>query len=270
MTDELGKLIGQGRTAQVYAWGEGQVLKLFLKEYSNEAAREFRITKGAHDLGAPVPAVEQMIEIDGRQGIIFERITGPTMMEALQSHPWRLVRYARTMAELHAEIHSHEEASLPSLLENLEAAFRQREGIPESLRQIAIDSLLEVPDGNTVLHFDLHPINILLSPSGPVVIDWMTAKRGDPLADVARTMLLMTTGTQPPAGALTTWLANRGRGWFVAAYLKRYRKLRPYVDRELSAWRVPMAAARLVFENLTGEERQRALAIVAESMERPS
>jgi hypothetical protein len=28
MTDELGQLIGRGREAEIYAWGEDQVLKL--------------------------------------------------------------------------------------------------------------------------------------------------------------------------------------------------------------------------------------------------
>ena len=91
---EKGELIGRGRTAEVFAWGNNQVLKLFLKEWSLEAEHEFGVAKGAHDLGAPVPAVERMVEIDGRQGIIFERITGPTMMAMMQSHPWRLVPYA--------------------------------------------------------------------------------------------------------------------------------------------------------------------------------
>jgi len=266
---EQGALIGRGRTAEVFTWGDRQVLKLFLKEWSFEAVHEFRATRAAHDLGAPAPAVERMVEIDGRQGIIFERITGPSMAQVMQSRPWALLRYARTMAELHADMHSRQTTCLPSLMENLEAAFRQREGIPNSLRQVAVDSLHKVPDGNTVLHFDLHPINILLSPSGPVVIDWMTAKRGDPLADVARTRLLMTS-TLPSAGVPMTWLISRSLGWFVTTYLKRYRQLHPYSEQELSVWRIPMAAARLAFESLTEQERHRALAIIRESVERPS
>ena len=258
------ELVGRGRTAEVFAWGDNQVLKLFLKEWSFEAAQEFRATKAAHELGAPAPAVERMVEIDGRQGIIFERITGPSMAEAMQSRPWTLLRCARMMAELHADIHSQQTTSLPSLMEDLEAAFRQREGIPDSLRQVAIDSLRKVPDGNTALHFDLHPVNILLSPSGPVVIDWMTAKRGDTLADVARTRLLTTTGPLPSAPTPMTSLIGRSRGWFVTTYLRRYRQLRPYAEQELSAWRVPMAAARLAFEGLTEKERQHALAVMRE------
>ena len=34
MTDKLGQLIGWGREAEIYAWGEDQVLKLFYPSVS--------------------------------------------------------------------------------------------------------------------------------------------------------------------------------------------------------------------------------------------
>jgi hypothetical protein len=33
----MGRLLGQGRTAEIYAWGEGQVLKLFVPGWPDEA-----------------------------------------------------------------------------------------------------------------------------------------------------------------------------------------------------------------------------------------
>ena len=42
-----------------------------------------------------------------------------------------------------------------------------------------------------MLHGDLHPANVLLSPDGPVVIDWTNAVQGPPGADVALSWLLM-------------------------------------------------------------------------------
>src|SRR5260370_24192024 len=51
------------------------------------------------------------------------------------------------------------------------------------------------------LHRDLHPINVLLSPKGPVVIDWTNAARGSGASDVALTWLLMTAGEIPGGGA---------------------------------------------------------------------
>jgi len=52
-------------------------------------------------------------------------------------------------------------------------------------RQIAAASLC---------HLDLHPANVILSPAGPVVIDWTNAVRGgDPSVDAALTYIILAT-----------------------------------------------------------------------------
>ena len=48
-------------------------------------------------------------------------------------------------------------------------------------------------DGARLVHFDLHPDNVLLGPDGPVLIDWTNAHAGDPDADVALTWLIAET-----------------------------------------------------------------------------
>jgi tRNA A-37 threonylcarbamoyl transferase component Bud32 len=46
--------------------------------------------------------------------------------------------------------------------------------------------LHEIPfEDAMLLHRDLHPGNVILSPGGPVVIDWTNAAAGDPAVDVA-------------------------------------------------------------------------------------
>jgi aminoglycoside phosphotransferase (APT) family kinase protein len=43
------------------------------------------------------------------------------------------------------------------------------------------------------MHLDLHPGNVMLTPNGPVVIDWTSAHAGQPAADVATAYLIMLT-----------------------------------------------------------------------------
>ena len=46
-----------------------------------------------------------------------------------------------------------------------------------------------------LVHFDINPTNVILSPDGPVLIDWTNAGEGDPAVDVALTyVILMTSG----------------------------------------------------------------------------
>ena len=49
-------------------------------------------------------------------------------------------------------------------------------------------------DGDCLCHADLHPGNVLLGRGGPVVIDWTGVTKGDAMADVAWTRLLLRTG----------------------------------------------------------------------------
>jgi len=44
-----------------------------------------------------------------------------------------------------------------------------------------------------LLHLDLHPMNVLLSPDGPVVIDWTNAARGPAALDAGYSYVLMAT-----------------------------------------------------------------------------
>jgi aminoglycoside phosphotransferase (APT) family kinase protein len=48
-------------------------------------------------------------------------------------------------------------------------------------------------DDARLVHFDLHPANVLLGPDGPVLIDWTNARAGDPDADLALTWLIAET-----------------------------------------------------------------------------
>jgi hypothetical protein len=74
---KIGQCIGRGRAASVYEWGKHEVVKLFNKGLKIESeAENCRII---NSLGIPSPEVVGTIEIDGCEGIIFERINGITM-----------------------------------------------------------------------------------------------------------------------------------------------------------------------------------------------
>src|SRR5262249_52939311 len=92
---------------------------------------------------------------------------------------------------------------------------------------------------------DYHPDNVLLSARGPLVIDWENAALGDPLADVARTLLLFRTSFLS-SQLLARRTFNRVAAALVAnLYLWHYRQLRPFDTARLRAWELPVTAARL-------------------------
>lgn len=170
-----GPLLGSGRSADVYAVDEHRVLRRF--RHPVDLAGEAATMRHAYEHGYPVPLVH---DVDGAS-MVLERLDGPNMLTDGLSHPQRLFRYARLLADLHARLHE-----LPA------PDFLAEHGVNAGVRRL--------------LHLDLHPGNVVLSQRGPVVIDWTNARAGDPAADVCRTIVAIRTGTvEAPTAWLRTW-----------------------------------------------------------------
>jgi len=149
--------------------------------------------------------VPEVFEV-GADALVLERIHGPTMLDDLWRRPWRLSAHAGTLARLHRELHE-------------------------------IEAPRELGEGR-LLHMDLHPENVLLSPAGPVVIDWTNARAGDPALDVAMTWVMGATSGGVP-GRL-----------FVRTFLTHF-------DRAEIRRALPAAAEiRIADANVTDKERE--------------
>ena len=108
--------IANGRTADVFALGESTVVKLYLAGRPRSvAANEFVIAQAVADAGIPTPNALELVEIDGRFGVVFERVTGPTVLEAVMEDPAQIMPLAAGMGELHARIHSAEVKGRPAI-----------------------------------------------------------------------------------------------------------------------------------------------------------
>src|SRR5712691_5968481 len=108
VTQKPGPLVGRGLTSDVFEYGPGRVVKLFFDGRPREKVElEFIVTRAVYASGAPVPQAFELIQIEGRNAIVFERIDGISMFLTVQRKPWKLFSAARELAELHAQMHSH-------------------------------------------------------------------------------------------------------------------------------------------------------------------
>ena len=178
--------------------------------------------------GYPVPAVEDVTD-DGT-GIVMERIDGPSMVALMGRRPWTLRSQGATLADLHRRLHTI----------------------------AAPDWVGRAPggDGDRLVHLDLHPLNVIAGPRGPVVIDWSNAARGLGAVDVAVAWILIASG-ELPFGRVRTAVLGRGRQFFLDAFLRgsdgagARRQLQAVVE-----WKV-------LDPNMTDAERQRMRAVAA-------
>jgi uncharacterized protein (TIGR02172 family) len=256
-------LIGQGRTAEIYAWGADQALKLYRAGWpASWTEHEAQISSVVAATGLPVPGVGGVIEVDGRYGVLFERIVGPSLMRQFSAKPWTLAHALRMFTDLHLAMHEREVSGLPSQREQLARLIQDASPLPDGVRAAALERLDQLPDGAALCHGDYHPDNVLLTRNGAIIIDWGSASSGHPLADVARTALLFQVG-EPPSSQVNKWLLASARAFVRRAYVRRYLRLRPASKGELAAWRLPIAVARLG-EGIAGE-RGKLLRLIEEA-----
>jgi aminoglycoside phosphotransferase (APT) family kinase protein len=240
--------IGQGREAEILAWGEGKVLRLMWKpERRPLLEREAAAMIATRAAGAPVPEVHEMIEFAGRPGLVMERVDGPDLLTLLGKQPWRALWTARTCGEAHARLHGPPAPpELPPLRTLLNQQISSSAALSEELRSFALEELSRLPDGDRICHGDFHPGNMLLGPDGPLVVDWTAASRGDPMADVARALLLLRLGELPPeAPPVLRRLERAGRTLLRRGYVRAYGRAGPFDRQRLERWQPVLLAGRL-------------------------
>lgn len=246
--DSLTKL-ATGASAEVYAWGDDCVLKLYRRGFPPESiALELKNARSAHALGMPTPSVAGPVEWDGRSGLVFERVYGPTVYELMQAGVPTMSQLGCTLFDVQQSIHRCELAELVPLQASLAQRVRLARGLPETLRREAIDTLQRAPLADTVCHGDLHPLNVIMAASGPVVIDWLDMGRGDPAIDVVRTLLYLRYGRRRQ-------IDQAVRLEFLNAYMGRCREVWSGRMEQLQHWLRPVTVARLSHSSVNNDER---------------
>jgi uncharacterized protein (TIGR02172 family) len=241
----LDQPFARGRTADIHAWEDGTVLKRFHNWFSLENIQyEQRIARAVHASGVKSPRVGDLVQVEGRSGLVYERVEGVSMLEIFQQQPWRVVQFGRMLAELHVQMHDCVfEADVPHQRRSLQNKIRNANALPVYLKPKLLDALASLPDGDRVCHGDFHPANVLVSENDTTVIDWIDATRGNPLADVARTSIITlgaAASSQIPNPVLKMFVRV-----FHSAYLKHYFRLRPGGMDEYRRWLPIVAGARL-------------------------
>ncbi|MFI6486002.1 phosphotransferase [Streptomyces sp. NPDC050564] len=175
-----GRLLGSGRSADVYEIDEAWVLRRD-REGWGDATAEAVVMEHVRGHGYPVPGVRAATRSD----LVMERLSGPTMLEAFGAGVLSPREAGVTLARLLRGLHA-----LPA--------------------RVSADPAVRV------LHLDLHPDNVMLTPDGPKVIDWANAEEGAPGLDWGMSAVMLAqvaVGGEPHAEvARETLAAMLGEG----------------------------------------------------------
>jgi Ser/Thr protein kinase RdoA (MazF antagonist) len=193
------ELLAEGRMAEVFALDEDRVLKLDRPEWSGVSDFEFDVINRVAAAGLPVARAQGMMTVDGRKGVVLDRVHGDSLQVTLRRcAATRADHLAVLFDRLQWAINTTTIEGLPDLVTRLGGEIARSGLAPD--RRVELTDLLAVLDTGerNLCHFDFHPDNVLVGARGWVVIDWLTAGSGPGLADVARTLVLRGQVVDPP------------------------------------------------------------------------
>lgn len=207
------KLIAKGNTAEVFDYAEGMICKLFYKGYAVKSIKlELRNAQLLYGLKLPVPKCYDLVCIDDRHGLLYEKIEGTDLINYLMDDS-QYFKAVSILANTHKEILHHECTQLPSYKDFIKKVVGHKD------REL-IAALDRLPDGNTLCHGDFHPRNIMIDGNGKIkVIDFMNLCCGPKEYDIARTYYLIGYSRLPKKVDDENILSVRKR--FAANYLEQ-------------------------------------------------
>jgi tRNA A-37 threonylcarbamoyl transferase component Bud32 len=252
----MNEVIAYGRTAELLAYDNDHVLKLFRPGIPPHVIEEeFRISLSVYQCGVSIPQPVKIIDYSDRMGIIYQRVSGFTMLKTISKKPWSINKEAIRMARIHSDIHSKNVLDLPKQKEILKERIGHATILTMEEKERIINHLNGLMEDTKLCHGDFHPDNIILG-NREWIIDWMTGMTGNPAGDVARTILLIQLGTMPDeTPKIMVYLFSLIRKQILKRYIKQYLKNSAIDLKEIDDWMLPIAAARLT-EWIPEKEKQ--------------
>jgi hypothetical protein len=174
MRGSLGEKIGEGAYADVHAWAPGQVVKLFKAGFLRRHSWwEARMTSAAFSAGAPAPEVFEEVTLEGRFGVVLQRLDGPTLAQLSRSGAMTPEQTGAILAALAISVHkTPPPPDVLSLRDTMAGSSRLSSMLPKHIATGILTLIERVAQGDGLCHGDLHPGNVIMTADGPRIIDW--------------------------------------------------------------------------------------------------
>ena len=203
------EVIGSGYTSTVYRIDPDTIVKVFTHPMFTSARIEAdqKISREVflHDI--PTAISFDVVKCGEHYGLVYEMIDADTVSGTLKKHPERLEELSIKMAHLMKKLHTTEftPGTFPDARDILHRGMQvvfDRKFITADDRAF-LDGLIDrIPDGNTFVHADYHPKNVMVSNNELVLIDVGDAALGNLITDLLITYSHFV--------SMARWAAGRG------------------------------------------------------------
>jgi Ser/Thr protein kinase RdoA (MazF antagonist) len=187
MQGSLGEKVGEGAYSEAYAWAPGQVVKLFKPGVPRGMPRfEARMIRAVLAAGVPVPEVFGELTLDGRFGIVLQRLDGPTLLQLSRTGAVTFEQAGAIVAALAMSVHkTPPPPAVLSLRDYMEGSLRLDDGkVPKHVATDVLALIDRLSPGDGLCHCDLSPGNVIMTADGPKLVDWFGAMRAPAALDL--------------------------------------------------------------------------------------
>jgi len=183
------EIIGQGGNGTVYRIDDDKIVKVYRPAIGLEQIdKEREFAKTALINGVPCVIAYDAVKCGDSYGIVFEMLRSDTLGHAMKNEPEKLDEYVDKYVALAKELHSTK--IKPGTFTNIKTVLHDRVtklGKWCSAEEMQLlDSLIdEMPDGESLIHGDFHPGNIMIQDGELVLIDMPEVTMGAKIWDLA-------------------------------------------------------------------------------------
>lgn len=182
---------GDGATSTCYYHKEnpGIMLKFFDqgRTGADYAEREFDLSSAVSAMSISTPKAIQTVTIDGKRGIVYERITPKISVSRLcTDNPDQFEEYARLFTIECLKFHKIQctEDSIVSRKQQVLNALNSNHGLSKRARKFLLELANSVEDTKTCLHGDMQSGNLVSNGENFYWIDLGAFAWGNPMFDV--------------------------------------------------------------------------------------
>lgn len=239
---EIGNLIAKGHTSEVFYYGNKYVLKLLKPTFDDLCEKEYKNYTLLRNSDLLIPKCYDMIEINGRKGLVLDYIQGENFTTYIKKNPVKfnsmLYKFTNTFLEiigldLDVKIENNERND--SYINKLRKAHKIRPEITNYL----IDKLQNDNFDNIFIHGDYNPLNVIIRDEKIFIIDFATSTFSDLEQDLAKFgAIYMFSDYSRSTSGLTGYLSQLYRPFIYKSFLSNLDRNILIVNNKMTFWSI--------------------------------